>query len=128
MTAPTSIRQKAIALVEQLPDDQLIQAVEFLETLSDKAASTPQESALLHIIQRQLPPDDHARLQYLRQQNEAGEITTAEHQELLAYVDRIEHHDAERAAALIQLAQLRQVDLKQLVKAFLPVSKQSNAL
>jgi hypothetical protein len=46
-------------------------------------------------------------LNYLRQQNETEEITETEHQELLIYVELIEKQDAERAEALIQLAQIR---------------------
>lgn len=79
-----------------------------------------QEDALLQIIQRRLPLDDQVRLNALRQRNEAGNITEAEHQELLRYIDRVEQQDANRAAALIQLAQLRQVDLKTLLNEFLP--------
>ncbi len=78
------------------------------------------ETALLEIIQRRLPPEEQQTLAYLRQQNEAEEITDAEHQELLVYIDRVEQQDAERAEALIKLAQLRQVDLKVLIKEFLP--------
>jgi len=59
-------------------------------------------------------------LAYLRQQNEIGVITDTEHQELLMYVERVEQQDAERAEALIKLAQLRQVDLKVLINEFLP--------
>lgn len=83
---------------------------------------TPKEEALLQIIQRRLPPDDQTRLAYLRQRNETGEITEAEHQELLAYVDRVEHQDAQRAEALIELARLRKVDLKTLLNEFLPAN------
>ena len=36
------------------------------------------------------------------------------------YVERVEQQDADRAEALIQLAQLRQVDLKVLINEFLP--------
>jgi hypothetical protein len=52
--------------------------------------------------------------------NAAEEITDAEHQELLVYIDRVEQQDVERAEALIKLAQLRQVDLKILIQEFLP--------
>jgi hypothetical protein len=37
------------------------------------------------------------------------------------YLDRIEQQDTERAAALIKLAQLRQVDRKVLINEFLPI-------
>ncbi len=128
MAVSTEIRQRAIALLEQLPGESLVQAVEFLESLSHAArersdAVEPEisEVALLEIIQHQLSPEEQIRLAYLRQQNETGAITDAEHQELLIYIDRVEQQDAERAAALIKLAHLRQVDLKVLINKFLPI-------
>ena len=130
MTASVNIRQKAIALLDRLPDNQLVRAVEFLETLSRQDTQTSQtvikhspEEALLQIIGRQLPPPDRERLDYLRQHNETGDITAAEHQELLMYVERIEQQDAERAAALIQLAELRNVELKVPIDEFLPTNQ-----
>jgi len=135
MTAPTEIRKRAIALVEQLPGESLTKALEFLEALSHEASKESetapvesQEQALLQIIQRRLSTEDQTRLAYLRQQNEMGEITEAEHQELLAYVDRVECQDAERAEALIQLAKIRKVDLKTLIHEFMPVNKMPYAI
>ncbi len=135
MTAPTEIRQRAIALVEQLPGEFLVKAVEFLEALrreanqvSEATPVTPIEVTLLSIIQRRLPPDDQIRLAELRQLNETGEITEAEHQKLLTYVDRVESLDAERALALIQLARLRNVDLKKLLNEFLPAQSRPDAV
>jgi hypothetical protein len=129
MAVSTEIRQRAIALLEQLPGESLVQAIEFLESLSHAArgrsdAVEPEvgEAALLEIIQRRLSTEEQVRLGYLRQQNETGGITDAEHQELLMYIDRVEQQDAERAAALIKLAQLRQVDLKLLIHEFLPTN------
>ncbi|AFY33125.1 hypothetical protein [Calothrix sp. PCC 7507] len=131
MAVPTEIRKRAIALLEQLPRESLVKAVEFLEALSHEAlqvseAPNPQisEAALLQIIQNRLSPEEQNRLAYLRQQNEIGVITDTEHQELLIYVERVEQQDAERAEALIKLAQLRKVDLKVLINEFLP--KHSN--
>jgi hypothetical protein len=126
MAIPTEIRQRAIALLEQLPGESLPRAVKFLEALSHEALqeseTTPSasETALLEIIQRRLPSEDQKRLAYLRQRNEAEEITDTEHQELLVYIDRVEQLDVERASALIKLAQLRQVDLKILIQELLP--------
>jgi hypothetical protein len=132
MTAPTEIRQKAIALLEGLPGSSLVKAVEFLEALSDEVVrgsgtQSPEdgEVTLLQIIQHHLSPEDRERLAYLRQQNETGTITDTEHQELLMYVDRVERQDSDRAEALIKLAQLRKVDLKVLINEFLPTA--SNA-
>jgi hypothetical protein len=127
MTAPTEIRQRAIALLEQLPGESLVKAVEFLESLSHQAlevsetkTSETRETDLIQIIQRRLSSEQKDRLNYLRQQNETEEITETEHQELLIYVELIEKQDAERAEALIQLAQIRGVDLQVLIHEFLP--------
>lgn len=129
MTALTEIRQRAIALLEQLPGESLVKAVEFLESLSAQDSQVSKttmpensEGALIQIIQRRLSAEQQDRLNYLRQQNETGEITETEHQELLMYVENIEQQDAERAEALIQLALLRQVDLKVLINEFLPIN------
>jgi hypothetical protein len=127
MTAPTEIRQRAIAILDQLPGESLVKAIKFLESLSHEAlqvleSSKPEadETTLLQIIQRRLSSEEQERLAYLRQQNENGEITDKEHQELLIYVDLIEQQDADRAEALIKLAQFRQIDLKVLIDEFLP--------
>jgi len=68
------------------------------------------EDQLLQVINRRLPQDDQVRLNYLREQNEGGEITEVEHQELLAFVLRVENEDAERAAAIFQLGQIHKCD------------------
>ena len=135
MTAPTEIRKRAMALVEQLPRESLTKAVEFLEALSHEASEVresipaePQEKALLQIIQRRLSPEDQTRLAYLRDSDETGEITEAEYQDLLTYVDRVECQDAERAEALIQLARIRKFDLKTLLKEFLPINRMPHAI
>ena len=127
MAISTEIHQKALSLLEQLPQKSLNKAVEYLETLSQNAqqetinsTSLSNETQLIKIIQFRLSPEKQKRLDYLRQQNETGKITEEEHQELLNYVDQIEEQDAQRAEALIQLAQLRQVDLKIIIDEFLP--------
>jgi hypothetical protein len=129
MTIPTNMRQHAQELIEQIPGSSLPQVVAILEELCRSVDPTPQtlpeqqqEQALLPKIQQKLAPEDKTRLAYLRQQNEREAITEPEHQELLVYIDRIEQQDAERAEALIQLAQIRKVDLKSLMAQYLPVS------
>ena len=128
MTVAVEFRQRAIALLENLPGESLIKAVEYLETLAHQAVQASAttdlevgEATLLEIIRHRLTPEEQTRLDYLRQQNETGIITDTEHQELLIYIDRIERQDSDRAEALIKLAQLRQVDLKVLVAEFLPM-------
>jgi hypothetical protein len=129
MTTSADMRQHAQELITQIPGTSLPQVVAILEDLCRSVDPTPQtlpdqqqEQALLHKIQQKLTPEEQTRLAYLRQQNESEIITVPEHQELLAYIDLIEQQDAERAEALIQLAQIRKVDLKNLMAQYLPVS------
>jgi len=135
MTTPTEVRQRVIELVDQLPTEMLVEAIDFLEFLSFKtnrrgkvAESKPEEKALLQIIQRRLPPEEQTRLDHLRQKNEMGELTEAEQSELLAYVERVECEDAERAEALIQLAKIRNVDLATLIDEFTSKERTLNAI
>jgi hypothetical protein len=128
MTASTDIRQRAISLLETLPSDKLSQAVELLESLSqspqaNSAVLPGEETPLLQIINRRLPATEQQRLDYLRLQLEAETITEPERQELLALSDRLEQQDAERAEALFQLAQLRNVNFTDVLQEFLPSLK-----
>ena len=126
MTAASDIRQRARELVEQLPGNSLSQAVAFMETLHPDLGAALEQPLLDQILQTQAP-EDQARLDYLRQQKEAETISDTEYEELLAFVERVEQQDAERAEALIQLAELRNVDLKVVVSEFLPDRPLPNA-
>jgi hypothetical protein len=125
------LRQRLQTLVETLPEASLLQAESLLVKLNPAIVTdvgeasrngnrTRQEAPLLAIIQRRLPPQEQARLNTLRQRLTDETITEAEHQELLTFIDPIEQMDAERVAAMIQLAQLRQVDLNTIIQEFLP--------
>ena len=124
MAISTGDRQKVMQLVEQLPEESLSEVIELLSNLlrqtrqSQPLISSSSEEFLLQVIDRRLLPDDQARLDYLREQNESGDITEAEHQELLDFVSRVENEDAQRAAAILQLAQIRKVDVLSLIKEF----------
>jgi hypothetical protein len=124
MAPSTDIRQQAKDLVDQLPDSSLQQVVTFLEALQTPSSNleppSEPEANLLATIQWQLAPEEQTRLDYLRQSAEAESLTPEEHQEFLSYADLIEQRDAQRAEALLQLAQLRQVPLEQVLAEFLP--------
>jgi hypothetical protein len=135
MKIPTEIRQRAIELVEKLPQEMLSEAIDFLESLSKKAEPlkeeeelTAEESTLMQIIQRRLSPEEQNRLDYLREQNEWSELTEAEYQKLLAYEDLLENQNVERIEALMKLAKIRQVDLESLNSQFKSEPKPSNAI
>ena len=113
----TIAREQVIDLIADLPSDSLQELVRFIEFLrfrgaqEPKAPATDVEAPLLAVIRRRLPPEDQRRLAALRSRKEAQPLTPAEHAELLAYVDRVEREDAERAQALLDLARLRRMPL-----------------
>jgi hypothetical protein len=112
MSSP-SARQRAIALLENLEEDQLPRAIAALEALTQ---TQTQEADLIQIINRRLPQQH--RFNELRQHLEAETLTEDQHTELLELSDRIEQQDAERAHALFQLAQLRNVDIDVVLREF----------
>ncbi|MBE9008643.1 hypothetical protein IQ250_00235 [Pseudanabaenaceae cyanobacterium LEGE 13415] len=107
----TDIRQRAIELIQHLPPERLSDVVRWLESLDE-------ETALITIIQRRLPPNEQQRLEELRDRSEQDTLSEAEQLEFIAYADRLEQQNVERLEALIKLAQLRNVDLPTLNRQF----------
>jgi hypothetical protein len=108
------IRQQAIALLDQLPQNKLVAVVQLLEILAEPTAQTsasPEEARLLEVIQHHLPESEQARLDDLRGRCEWGELSETEYQELIRYEDQLEQHRVERLEALMELAKLRNLDL-----------------
>jgi hypothetical protein len=136
---PVDIRQRAISLIEQLPQNKLTAVVQLLEILTEptsQSAANAEEAHLLEIIQRRLPETEQVHLDELRdaqraaledQRCEWGNLTEAEHQELIHYKDHLEQHRVERLEALMELAKLRNLDLVILNQQFPAQSHSSNA-
>jgi hypothetical protein len=128
-------RQKAIQLVEQLPEESLTEVIELLNSLHERTSqakplpSNNSEEKLLQIIHRKISQEDQDKLDYLRQLNEDGDnMTPVEYQELLAFVSRIEKEDAERVSAIFQLARIRKVDPLSLITKFAPQKRGDRAI
>ncbi len=135
MTVSTENRQKAIQLVEQLPEESLTEVIDLLNNLHQRTSqanplpSDNSEEKLLQVIHRKISREDQDRLDYLRQLNEGGDdMTAAEYQELLDFVSRIEKDDAERVSAIFQLAQIRKVDPLSLITQFAPQKRGDRAI
>jgi hypothetical protein len=127
----TILRQRLQTLVETLPEESLLRAESLLTDLKSAAVSPStgsQEAPLIAIIERRLAPEAQTRLNDLRQRLADETITEAEHQELLTFIDPIEQMDAERVEAMIQLAQLRQVNLNTIIQEFLPNPQKSHVI
>jgi hypothetical protein len=124
------IRQRAISLLEHLPQNKLEAIVQLLEVLAEpipQSSVNPEESRLVGIIQRQLPEGEVTRLNELRQRCEWGELSEAEYQELIHYEDLSEQYRVERLQALMELAQLRNLDLVSLNQQMSRPTHPSNA-
>ncbi|NUQ76895.1 MAG: hypothetical protein HUU21_25450 [Polyangiaceae bacterium] len=120
----TVARQQVIDMIEGLPSESLQELVRFIEFLrfrggqEAKPPSDDAEAPLIAIIRRHLPPEDQRRLSALRASKEDRPLTPGERAELLAYIERVEREDAERAQALIELSRLRKVPLATLMTEF----------
>lgn len=117
MPPATDIRLQAIlfsrrfanALIGQLPQDKLIAVVQLLEFLAEPqkpSTVSTQEAQLLEVIENHLPEDEQVRLEMLRDRSRWGELSEAEHQELIGYEDLLEQQRVERLEALIELAKI----------------------
>lgn len=72
---------------------------------------SPREIELLQTINRSLPPAGCERYEELMERRRAETLTPAEHQELLQLTDEAERIQADRIAALAELARLRGTSL-----------------
>ena len=141
MTATTIIRQRLKTLVEGLPESALSSAETLLVALNqglitavNPLAQTPaepvlsEEERLIGIIQQRLPEASQTRLESLRKRLAEETITETEHQELIEFVEQVEQRDVQRAEAMVQLAQLRGVELSVIVQEFLPEQQTVHAV
>lgn len=111
----TNLRQQAIELINQLPQERLTAVVRFIELLNQPSA---EERSLIEVIQRRLSPSEQQRLDELRDRNEWSTLTETEHRELIAYEDRLEQQNVTRLAALMRLAKISNIDLPTLNHQF----------
>jgi hypothetical protein len=99
-----------------IPDlEQLISELLTLRARRVAPSLSKEESRLLEKINQGLPPDLQQRYDELTARRQAETMTPAEHQELLALIDRIERADAERVQALTELAQRRGISVARLM-------------
>ena len=80
------------------------------------ATLSAEESRLIKRINRGLPDEVCSRYAQLLRKRKKRALTGNEHAELLKLTHEVESRDAERAAALLELAELRRVPTRMLMK------------
>ena len=108
-----------LAGVEQLPTPYLEEFVSRALVVQAKRRApslNKAESLLLEKINRGVPQAIHARYLELENKRRDETLSTDEHQELLALISQIEQLNAEGIEHLGELAQLRNVSLRILMK------------
>ena len=112
--------EQLLHAVQQLPTDELDTFVaQVLAVRAQQAAPnvTQTESELLLRINQSLPAMLQQRYNDLVGKRRAEQLTLDEHTELLALTDQIEQAEADRAAALASLAQIRQTSVRAVMQA-----------
>ncbi len=95
--------------------ENLVNRVRSVRTSRKPSILSTQETTLLLQINHALPEELHQEFLVLRDRRDAETITEAENAHLSDVSDRIEILAAERADALVELANLRQVTLTKLM-------------
>jgi hypothetical protein len=128
MTAPSRSTEKAtieviapelLKAVRQLSPDELDVFLERLSLLRPQPTAnklSAEESRLIERINRGLPEATCRRYARLSQKRKKNSLSDKEHSELLTLTHEFENRDAERAAALLELANLRRIPLRLLMK------------
>jgi hypothetical protein len=104
---------------EQLNPQELEEFVAHLLALQAerKAPRLPRaETELLEIINQATPAEAQRRFDELNRKRRSDGLTEAEQNELLPLIDQMEAFDLQRVQALSELAHLRRLSLKALMK------------
>ncbi len=119
MSATEVIDRKLLERVRQMAPGEFEAFVEKAIALRVGSTSTTlshAETALVQRINRGLSIDMRKRYSALVKRRNRNLLTSDEHQELLELTQQAENQDADRAAALVELAKLRHVPLRALMK------------
>jgi hypothetical protein len=112
----TDATQRAMALFQQLPPEQLGVALDFLEKLVQKAAPPLNEIELMEKISQPVPPQLHQRLRTLIRQQPDENLTPEEQQELIQLTQQVELLNVDRITHLASLAKIRQTTIPKLIE------------
>ncbi|MEZ4710792.1 MAG: hypothetical protein R3A44_26580 [Caldilineaceae bacterium] len=118
LTSAVSVNELVDGL-ERLSTPDLEEIVSKVLALQAKrrASSLPKsETELLQKINQGIPINVQTRFDELNKKRSEETLTDAEHRELLVLIEEIEQADVQRINYLSQLAQLRNVSVRELIK------------
>jgi hypothetical protein len=96
--------------------DALIDQAFSARSRTTKTRLSAEETKLIQRINLGLAPELSKRYTHLIGRRKRGRLTAKEHQELLQLVHEAESRDADRAAALLELAKFRRLPVRILMK------------
>lgn len=117
---PTTARKGKDLLdaIKQMPPAEFDALID--EALSLRRSPRPtlsaQETKLIKQINRGLPPELRRRCALLTGRQKKGTLSAAAREELLRLTHEAESYDVDRAAALVELAKLRRLPVRTLMK------------
>ncbi len=106
---------KAVDDLSEADLENLMCRVRAVRTRRKSSVLSEQETTLLLKINHALPEEVHQEFITLRDKRDNEIITPAEYERLSVVSDRIEELAADRAIALVELANLRQVSLMEVM-------------
>ncbi len=112
-------RENLLEAVRQMSPgefDAFIERAMRMRSPAKAATLSAEESRLIERINRGLSAELSRRLAELTRRRKDGRLSAEEHDELLKLSHGAETQDADRAAALLELAKLRRVPLRSLMK------------
>jgi hypothetical protein len=111
--------EQLLQAVKQLPTDELATFVAQVLALRAQREAPPvtrAESELLLRVNQGIPADLQQRYEDLIAKRRSETLTLEEHTELLALTDQVEQLEADRIAALAELARLRHISVTDLMR------------
>jgi hypothetical protein len=118
---PTNVinKEDLLDVVKKMPPaefESFLERALSVRSETKNATLTAAETKLIKRINRGLPTAMCRRYDRLITRRKKGTLTSEEHRELLDLTHQAESRDAERAAALVELAKLRRVPVRALMK------------
>jgi len=111
--------KELLEVVKQMPPEEFDAFIEQAVSLRPRPTSATlsgEATKLIKQINRGLPEGLSGRYAQLAARRKKGRLTAPELDELLELTHQVESRDAERAAALLELAKLRGMPLRLLMK------------